>query len=664
MRFHGKLITLPEYADISPVEVWHRQLEKREIVSHMEENLHVLFRDRFTLHSTDGISITITADDYYKLYINGTFVTQGPAPAFHFKYYVNTINISAYVHPGENTIAVHTYYQGLINRVWCSGDDRHGLIYDITQNGTLIACSGEQMKCARHTGYTEMGTVGYLTQFMERIDCRAPETGFQRIDFDDSAWQHAALRKHNDYTFVPQPTRQLVFERIPPVAIEKTADGLRIDFGSQYIGAPTFTAKGRAGDTVVIRCGQELNPDGSVRYKLRANCTYEEELILSGSIDELLQFDYKACRYMQLTVPEGCEITDIAFFARHYPLEQSRACAYTDPEIVKIWNLCVHSLKYGVQEVVQDCMDREKGQYLGDGSYSSLSHAILTGETAMMEKMIDNALDTAFISPTLMTCSPCSFMQEIAEYVPMMAVLLLAHTKISGSTAFAAAQFDRVAAAITAYSEAYEREDHLLYDLDRWCVVDWPNEARDGYDFNLTEGRVAVGTHSVINAYHILAVRALNKLAALLGREPYRDVSPLEKAFLDNFYVPEKKLFRDTPVTDHTALASNAMALAAGVCPEEALVNVIDMILTKEPHQSAFFMTFASLLGLKRYGRDDLVCRMIKSEGRWLNMLREDATTTYEAWGRDKKWNTSLFHLCYTFAIIFLADWGMEDLFQ
>ena len=44
MTFHGKLITLPEYADISPVEVWHRQLEKREIVSKMEQNLHVLFR--------------------------------------------------------------------------------------------------------------------------------------------------------------------------------------------------------------------------------------------------------------------------------------------------------------------------------------------------------------------------------------------------------------------------------------------------------------------------------------------------------------------------------------------------------------------------------------------------------------------------------------------
>ena len=663
MAFQGKWITLPEYADTAPIEVWHRQLETRKLEPKMEPNLHVLFRDRFRLDKTEGTTIRITADDYYKLYINGRFVTQGPAPAFHFKYYFNTIDISDFVQPGENTIAVHTYYQGLINRVWCSGDDRHGLIYDILQGDTVLSCSTEGMKCARHTGYTSKGITGYSTQYLERYDCLAPEIGFEKPDFDDSGWQNAALRHHMDYTFVPQPTRQLVFEKIFPAAVERTTDGLIVDFGSQYVGYPIFKATGKTGDSVIIRCGQELLEDGSVRYKLRANCVYEEEIVLSGKEDSLNPFDYKTCRYMQLIVPQDCCITDIHFLARHYPLDLQCACAYSDPDLVKIWNLCVHSLRWGVQEVIQDCMDREKGQYLGDGSYSTLSHAILTGETALMEKMIDNALDTSFISPTLMTCSPCSFMQEIAEYVPMMAVLLLAHTKISGSTVFAAAQYDRVAAAITAYRDAYEREDHLLWDLDRWCVVDWPHEARDGYDFDLTEGRIAVGTHSVINAYYLLAVRALNKLAAMLGREPYRDAAVLEQAFMEHFYLPEKKLFRDTPFTDHTALGSNAMALAAGVCPEDALENVIGLILSKEPHQSAFFMTFAALVGLKRYGRDDLICQMIKSEGRWLRMLQEDATTTFEAWGKDQKWNTSLFHLCYTFAVIFLADWGMEELF-
>ena len=75
----------------------------------------------------------------------------------------------------------------------------------------------------------------------------------------------------------------------------------------------------------------------------------------------------------------------------------------------------------------------------------------------------------------------------------------------------------------------------------------------------------------------------------------------------------------------------------------------------------AFFGTFAAMVGLKRLGREDLIRRLMKDEGRWLRMLREGADSTYEAWGRDAKWNTSLFHLCYTYPVLFLCDWGMED---
>ena len=40
--------------------------------------------------------------------------------------------------------------------------------------------------------------------------------------------------------------------------------------------------------------------------------------------------------------------------------------------------------------------------------------------------------------------------------------------------------------------------------------------------------------------------------------------------------------------------------------------------------------------------------------GAWLRMLREGAATTYEGWGRDTKWNTSLFHLTMAYALAFL----------
>ena len=45
-------------------------------------------------------------------------------------------------------------------------------------------------------------------------------------------------------------------------------------------------------------------------------------------------------------------------------------------------------------------------------------------------------------------------------------------------------------------------------------------------------------------------------------------------------------------------------------------------------------------------GQYDTVYELLVNEGEhgWVNMLREGATTCFEAWGKDQKWNTSLCH--------------------
>ena len=55
-------------------------------------------------------------------------------------------------------------------------------------------------------------------------------------------------------------------------------------------------------------------------------------------------------------------------------------------------------------------------------------------------------------------------------------------------------------------------------------------------------------------------------------------------------------------------------------------------------------MAFFALYGLKMYGETELIEKLMTDDGAWLNMLSEGATTCYEAWGKDQKWNTSLFH--------------------
>ena len=44
-------------------------------------------------------------------------------------------------------------------------------------------------------------------------------------------------------------------------------------------------------------------------------------------------------------------------------------------------------------------------------------------------------------------------------------------------------------------------------------------------------------------------------------------------------------------------------------------------------------------------------------------MLSEGATATFECWGKDEKWNTSLFHMTFSYAAVFLAESGRGLLF-
>jgi len=661
--FKGKWISDGVLSRLEPRNVFFRQLERVDLPRE-HTNSHVLFRRRFTLPSLPACArVYLSADDYYKLYINGVFVGQGPAPSYHFKYNYNVIDVTAYLSEGENVIAVHTLYQGLVNRVWQSGDLRHGLILDLVADGETVICSDESFKTARHASYEAMGTAGYETQFLERYDSRAVTVGFEKADYDDGAWESASACLYADHTLVPQESRMLVFEDKAPVLVTRTEDGVLYDFGSNYVGYLALSAKGRAGDTVTLRFAQELNEDGSPRYALRANCTYEEEWVLAEGESHLDAFDYKAFRYAALLLPEGVEITAVSLRARHYPFTLARDLKPDmkgDERLARIWALCVNTLKYGVQEVIQDCMEREKGFYLGDGCYTALTHMILTGDDTIVRKLIDDAFSTSRINDTLVTCLDCSFMQEIAEYPLMLIPLVLWHYSYTKDKRYLENNYPKVIALLNAYRTHYEK-DFILRELDKWCVVEWPKNFQHGYDVDIQEGKVCHEAHVSINAYYISAIRTANRMAAALGTQPYRDERPLLDAFDRLFYDAEAGLYRDGENTRHTSLVGNSFVYAFDLCRDEGYKARFLRMLEAcgGIHSLSFFCTFPILLRLAKDGERERLRKELLDEGAWLRMLREDASTTFEGWGRDTKWNTSLFHLTMASAAAFMADFDL-----
>ncbi len=654
-KFQGVWITSQEFAGLEPVNVFHRQLDRLEIQSVGPQNSHILFRKEFEAEAGKRTFIYISADDYYKLYINGSFACQGPAPGYPFHYYYNKVEITDYIKDGRNVIAVHSYYQGLINRVWVSGDDRHGLILDVEQQGELIVSSDESFLCTYHSGFESMGTVGYATQFMERYKSGSPQEGFEQPDYDDSSWEKAWARKTVDYTLFEQPSKMLVFEDMKP-KLTWDENGVTADFGSIYVGYLYAEAIGTESECIEILSGQELNEDGSVRWKMRCNCAYREEWILSGGADVLNQFDYKSFRYVRLNIPKGCKVKNIYLKARHYPFELTAVPTYDDKELDEIWNLCVHSMKYGVQEVIQDCMDREKGNYLGDGCYTALNHYVLTGDASMLKKLLDDSLRSSFINRGLMTCAACSFMQEIAEYPLMVYHMLLRYYELSGDLCYLSEHYTELCDILNFYRDNYALDNGLLCNLDKWCVVEWPSNYRDNYAANIEEGKVCTDLHSVINAHYIGALLCMNKIAVLTGHEEYCDEKPVIKAYFDVFYDKEKKLFKDRADCDHISIVSNVFPFMYGIYPEaKTEESILNFIEEKGFTSVMLFGAYPILEGLKRTGRKERITKYLKYEGAWKRMLREGATTTFEGWGKDAKWNTSLFHLTLTYATLFMV---------
>lgn len=344
-----QFICHPDFENLSPVNVFHKEHSGERMPNSPKEfqNRHILFRKKFTLKSTEKATLKITADDYYKLYINGQFVTQGPASSYPNAYYYNEIDVMPYLAEGENTFAVHTYYQGLVNRVWVSADLRQMLWLSLDVGGETALVSDETWLCNDHTGYSALDTVGYDTAFTECCDSRDENIDFYKTDFDDSQWKNAAIYKNADYTLVKQPTKQLEIYDVKPKEVKKIQGGYFVDFGLEAVGYIKLKAKGIRGDTVIIRAGEELNPDGTVRYQMRCNCEYEEKWILSGGEDELNQFDYKAFRYAEILLPEGAEITEIFFTVRHYPFEDNSSYFTENPDLAKIIDLCKNTVKYG-----------------------------------------------------------------------------------------------------------------------------------------------------------------------------------------------------------------------------------------------------------------------------------------------------------------------------
>ena len=158
-------------------------------------NTYRRYRKTFSLQKKElkSATIRITAETRYLLWVNGQYVTRGPAKCYPWYQAYDTLDISAYLKPGKNSIAVlvHVIGKTTYSSIW---RDKAGLLVDgeikFKDGSGLRVDTDPSWKIIVDPARSSEGQQLMLPlSFQEIFDSRKDLPGWTLPDFDDSTWK-------------------------------------------------------------------------------------------------------------------------------------------------------------------------------------------------------------------------------------------------------------------------------------------------------------------------------------------------------------------------------------------------------------------------------------------------------------------------------------------
>ena len=178
-------------------------------------NLYAMFRKSFKVDSSvKSAIINIFADTAYQLFINGKFIEFGPVrfdPRFPL---YDTHDISSFIKPGGNVIAIlvnhigHKTFKSIPNR---AGLAAWGCIETINGNVIPLDTYKDSWRCACAMSYSTPSRKLSFALNDAEIFLQIPEEyAWKDVDFDDSHWAASVELKEQDSWGMPE-TRSIPF---------------------------------------------------------------------------------------------------------------------------------------------------------------------------------------------------------------------------------------------------------------------------------------------------------------------------------------------------------------------------------------------------------------------------------------------------------------------
>lgn len=555
-------------------------------------------------------ALSLTANNVYRLYLNGRFVGRGPDRSDPAYPYYDTYDVADLLRQGRNVLAVELYCitsKADRGRSWALYGGDPGLLlqldWDEGGNPRQVA-TGADWRIAE-SPFRRKGAprITRFVGFAEHYDAGAARSfgGWTGAGFDDSAWEAPALlgAPPGGPTGEPLPREQpfLVPVEHAPVsvggfhrgdephqnlttalgfspdephtvfALPDSPTGVRFDFRRTLGGMPRVALADCCGGRMEIYCGEntrevlcdivELPQDGELLYE---------------------PMDWRGAKHITLLfrdVPRPTVVRSVRFVEWQYPFEARGDFEADDPAFGRIWRACRETAHVGVKDHPQDCVHREQALWYGDLLVHARAAAACFGDMAPFEKACRQAARNVNQDGVLPVPGPCTQGYELGGEslgwseqpltVPLTVMRIYEHTGDPALARFCAPAVQRMMAHFARYEEGRGLLDTDKPGMQKLVVfTGWGSMLKQGVPANL-------------NAEYVMSLRASAGVMRLSGDEGVAGqyearAARAVEAIRRHFYCPEEHLFcdgeRDGRLLRTFSPTVNALAVLAGMLPK------------------------------------------------------------------------------------------------
>ncbi|HEY8780992.1 MAG TPA: alpha-L-rhamnosidase C-terminal domain-containing protein [Mucilaginibacter sp.] len=557
--------------------------------------------------------VKVSADNRYKLFVNRTLVSLGPARGDTYYWNYETVDLTPYLTTGKNIVSAVVWNEAEYRPEAQISLHTAFIVQGNTANEEILN-SNNTWKCYHNKAYQPLTGIGYHPYYVagpgEFADMGKSANGWMNVDFDDSSWPNAANSEHGKpkgmsdafgWMLVPSsiPQMERTIQRIP---VLRKADGITVPpsfpatkttvtipanttatllLDQTYLTNAYLTLNFSNGKdagisltyaealfTSVDRYGAKKGNRDAVEGKILAG--RKDSIISNGTPNQSFTTLYwRTFRYIGLRIQtkgEPLVIDDIYGTFTGYPFKFNAKLQTDNPEMQKMLDIGWRTARLDAMETYMDCPYYEQLQYIGDTRIQALVSYYNSGDDRLARNAI-NLMDHSRIAEGLTLSRHPSYSPQIISTFSLWYIgVLHDYWMYRPDSNFIK---DKLPGArdVLGFFSKYQQADGSLKDTPYWTYVDWVNSK--GWESGMPP-KGTKGNSSIMDLQLLLAYQAAAEMEAKMGMPGFailyrRKVMQLKQTIQNKYWDPVKKLYADTEDKDLFSQHANTLALLTGM---------------------------------------------------------------------------------------------------